>query len=337
MAEKRVLGRRVKPAPIWLAGLWGVGGTGLAGLAWAAVAVVAVTVPPEVTVTGPRTLLGEVAFIEALDPTGRDLAEALGRVDLGAAPAPGRTVVLRRDQLKKTLLATGLDLKSAAWTLPPELKVTAGGAPVTSADLRAALEKYLAASEPYRSGRFEILSLNPAALPDLPPGGLTCRFQPQMSSNPVYVSGHFIFSQDGRDVGRLKATAQVDLSVPALVAVRALPRGRALTEADLSLTLVPFHQARGALTDPALAVGAALKTPLAAGDILRDRALARSLMVKRGDPVAILAQQGNLSVSAAGEARADGALGDVITVTNLGSQKNVRARVIGPHRVEVVF
>jgi hypothetical protein len=203
----------------WLAWFWVVWlGLG-AGWAWAAgpeasetyTAVVSVTVPPEKAVAGDRLLLGEMAFIEVLDPAGQALASALGLVDMGPAPAPGRSAVLRRDEMKKTLLASGLDLRAATWTLPAELKVTSGEeAVVSEAELRAALEKHLAASEPYQSGSFELVSLNLGPLPALGPGPVTFRFQLQGSSSPVNVSGHFIYSRNNRDVGRSRVTAQID-------------------------------------------------------------------------------------------------------------------------------
>jgi flagella basal body P-ring formation protein FlgA len=319
----------------WFGAVW----LGLAAAAAAAaVALVSVTVPPEKTVAGGRLLLGEVAFIEVLDPAGQSLAEALGRVDLGPAPAPGRNAVLRRDDLKRILLASGLDLRSAAWNLPAELKVTADeNAAVSEEELRAALEKYLAANEPYQSGRFELVRLNLAPPPALAPGPVAFRFQPQTSSNPVNVSGFFIFSQNNRDVGRSRVIAQVDLSVPVLVAARALPRGRELAAEDMNLALLPYHQARGALSDPDQAVGATLKTALAAGAPLRERLLGQRLLVRNGDIVILIARQGNLSASTTGEAKADGAFGDTITVTNLSSKKNVRGRIVGAGRVEVIF
>jgi len=324
----------------WVLAVWlGLAGLGLAGRASAeTVALVSVTVPPEKAVSGDRLLLGDVAFIEVLDPAGSDLSEALAQVDLGPAPAPGRASVLRRDEIKKTLLASGLDIRSATWNLPAELKVTAGeNSAVSEEELKSALEKYLAASEPYQGGRFELVSLNISPPPPLPPGPVTFRFQPQVSSNPVNVAGYFIFSQNTRDVGRSRVTAQVDLSLPALVAARALPRGRTLTADDLSLTFMPYNQAKGALSDLDQALGSTLKTSLAAGAPLRERALGRSFLVRSGDTVILIARQGNLSASTTGEAKADGAMGDTITVINLSSKKNVRGRVVGPGKVEVIF
>jgi hypothetical protein len=60
---------------------------------------------------------------------------------------------------------------------------------VSEEELKAALEKHLAASEPYQSGRFEMVSLNLSPPPALAPGPVTFRFQPQVSSNPVNAAG----------------------------------------------------------------------------------------------------------------------------------------------------
>jgi flagella basal body P-ring formation protein FlgA len=129
----------------------------------------------------------------------------------------------------------------------------------------------------------------------------------------------------------------VELSIPALVAARALPRGRTLTADDLSLTFLPYNQAKGALNDPDQALGATLKTTLSAGSPLRERALSQSFLVRNGDIVLLIARQGNLNASTTGEAKGDGALGDTITVINLSSKKSVRGRIVGPGQVEVLF
>lgn len=315
---------------MWLlAGLW------LAGPLFAAQ--VSVIIPEENTVSGPRVLLGDIASISVLKPEGAELAQALGRVDLGPAPEAGRQVVLRRAQLEQRLVASRLNLSEAAWTLPVELRLIGRGQELSEDTLRQTLEKYLAETEPYRSGRFELVSVNFGSLPGLPPGQVNYRFVPQSSSNPTYLSGAFFFSVDGKEVGRARVSTQIDLTIEALVVTRSLAKGHILDEADLSLTMVPYSQAKGALTDPAVAMGSTLRTNLTAGDPVKDRNLTKSVMVRRGDMVTIIAQQGGLTVTASGQAKQDGALGDTISIMNLNSKKTVTGRVVGPDRVEIVF
>ncbi|MNG41192.1 flagellar basal body P-ring biosynthesis protein FlgA [compost metagenome] len=49
----------------------------------------------------------------------------------------------------------------------------------------------------------------------------------------------------------------------------------------------------------------------------------------------ISARSGTITVRMPGEALADGTLGEQISVRNQGSQRVVRARVLGPGQVEV--
>lgn len=298
---------------------------------------VSVVMPAENTVTGDRIILGDVASIQTLSPAGADLAGALSLVDLGPAPGAGEEVILRRAQIEQWLRASKLNLSEAAWSLPPELRLRGQGQVLSEESLKMALERYLSETEPYRTGEYTLINANFGRLPTLPPGRVTYRFVPQSSSNPAYLSGNFFFNVDGKEAARARVTAQVDLSVRAVVAARPLSRGHVLAEDDVSLSMVPFAQARGALTDPAMVLGNAVKNNLNAGEPISERNLTKSLMVRRGDTVTIVAQAGGLKVTASGQARQDGALGDTVSVTNLNSNKNVAGRVIGPNLVEIVF
>ena len=300
-------------------------------------AMISVAMPPENTVSGPRVLLGEVAFIDILDSAGAELAADLATIDLGAAPAAGAEIVIRRQQIEQRLKASRLDLEAVTWSLPDELRITGQGQELGEESLKTALEKYLSETEPYRSGQYALANVTFSNLPTLPPGQILYRFVPQSSSNPVYLTGNFFFSVDSREVARCRVSAQIDLSVEALVAVRPLPKGHVIDESDVSLSMAPFNQAKGSLTDPDLAVGQTVKNNLAAGEPIKERNLTKSLMVRRGEMVTIVAQSGGVKITASGQARQDGALGDTINVTNLGSKKNVTGRIIGPSTVEVIF
>jgi flagella basal body P-ring formation protein FlgA len=298
---------------------------------------VTVIIPAENTVAGDRILLGDIASVQAASPAGQELAEALRRIDLGPAPAAGEQIILRQAQIEQRLTASRLNLNEAKWSLPPELRITGSGQVLSEASLKMALEKYLSETEPYMNGEYSLLTAHFGRLPTLPPGRVTYRFVPQASSNPAYLSGNFFFSVDGREAARARVTAQIELSTRAVVAARPLSRGHVITEDDISLSLAPYSQAKGAITDPQMVIGNATKNNINAGEPINERTLTKSLMVRRGDMVTIVAQSGGLKVSASGQARQDGALGDTVSVTNLNSNKNVAGRVIGPNLVEIVF
>jgi flagella basal body P-ring formation protein FlgA len=129
----------------------------------------------------------------------------------------------------------------------------------------------------------------------------------------------------------------VDLRLPAVVAVRDLPRGHVLGEEDLSESHVAHAQAKGALTSIGAALGQTLKTNVRTGAPIRDRDLATTAMVQKGEIVTIIAQSGGMRITATGQARQDGGLGQTISVVNQDSKKTIPAKVIGPGMVEVVF
>jgi flagella basal body P-ring formation protein FlgA len=65
--------------------------------------------------------------------------------------------------------------------------------------------------------------------------------------------------------------------------------------------------------------------------------IARRPLVRRGDLVDVIASEGSLSVTMKGLAMENGAQGDLITVQNLDSRKDISALVVSENRVEVHF
>jgi flagella basal body P-ring formation protein FlgA len=306
-------------------------------LARPAAAGVSVVVPPENTVTGARIILGDIATVAPDSEEDAALAQLAEAIDLGPAPEPGRETVLRRRQLEQRLAASGAPVSDIRWLIPDEVKLTSAGRTVNDDLVKSIILEHLNRTEPYATGLFEILSLTLSTPPPLPPGQVEYRFAPQPSSNPNYLTGAIFFSVDGHEAGRLRATVQIDLRVAALVATRDLSRGHVLSEEDVSESTVPYAQAKGALTEVDQAVGQTLKTNARTGAPIRARDLELTHMVKKGEIVTIVAQSGGLRVTALGQARQDGALGQTITVTNQDSKKTISAKVVGDGLVEVIF
>jgi flagella basal body P-ring formation protein FlgA len=281
--------------------------------------------------------LGDIATVAPDGPDDQKLADILETVDLGPAPGPGRKITLRRQIIEQKLMASGAEVTDVRWNIPPTLVLTGSGQSTENSEIRKIIIEYLARSEPYISGQYELVSLTSATPPTLPQGQVEYRFVPLPSSNPGYLTGTIYFTQNGQDAARLRITAQIDLKMEALVAARDLSRGQILSEEDLSESLVSYSQSKGALKETVQAVGQTLRVSLRAGAPVRDRDLVKTSLVKKGDIVSIIAQSGGLKVTALGQARQDGALGQTITVVNQDSKKVISGRVIGPGQVEVIF
>lgn len=192
---------------------------------------------------------------------------------------------------------------------------------------RAQLERQAEASglaEP----EFRITLVNPRAAP-------ACR-QP-LTVEPVDTrsAARMRFAVQCRDTPGWRYEYIVRAKVSAMVAVTAGPvaPGQVLLDDDLVLE----RRDISALTDTigaAAALGQASRRSLRAGEVLRQSQLAAPLLVKRGDPVVMLARVEAIEVSTAGEALDSGAQGAIVRVRNVANGRVVRMRVSAAGTVE---
>ena len=113
--------------------------------------------------------------------------------------------------------------------------------------------------------------------------------------------------------------------VLALTAVQNLPRRSVLDESMFAKTFVDADvNSNKAVSDISMLQGSRLKKDLKAGEQIKNGDFC---MVCRGDPVAIEAQTGSLSVKTTGQALGDGNTGDQVQVRNAKSGKLVTGMV----------
>lgn len=114
---------------------------------------------------------------------------------------------------------------------------------------------------------------------------------------------------------------------------RSLARGAMISAGDLVVRPMSGRGAEGIFTDPAAVIGRRARVSLGEGQPVLLRQLEPAWLVEAGNPVSLAATAGGLTVSAPAEALEDGAMGDVIRVLNLSSQREVRAIVTGANIV----
>lgn len=114
---------------------------------------------------------------------------------------------------------------------------------------------------------------------------------------------------------------------------RSVARGAVLTAADITLAPAAARAPDGIFTDPADVIGRRTKAALGEGKAVLLRQLEPVWLVEAGNPLVLIAAAGGLAVSAPAEALEDGAMGDVIRVVNLSSQREVKAIVTGRNSV----
>jgi flagella basal body P-ring formation protein FlgA len=132
--------------------------------------------------------------------------------------------------------------------------------------------------------------------------------------------------------------AQVRIYREVLLASRPLKRASVLSESDLKLTERDIGLLnQGYLTSIEQAAGKKLARQLLTDQVIAPTYLQQAEVISKGDHVVITARSGGISVRMSGEALGHGALGEQISVRNLGSGRAVKARVTGPGQVEAAM
>ncbi|WP_456433559.1 flagellar basal body P-ring formation chaperone FlgA [Thermosulfuriphilus sp.] len=145
-------------------------------------------------------------------------------------------------------------------------------------------------------------------------------------------------SSNGRLIRRVRVAGRLEIYQKILVTKRDLPRGSEVFPEDLTLVRFPLSRLpQDVISDPEDLRDKVLKRSLRAGSPLRASLLKPRPLVRRGEMVTIVAESGALKVTALGEAREDGAKGEIIRVKNVATRKEVMAQVVGPNLVKVRF
>ncbi|WP_047244382.1 flagellar basal body P-ring formation chaperone FlgA [Chromobacterium subtsugae] len=128
--------------------------------------------------------------------------------------------------------------------------------------------------------------------------------------------------------------ARASVSARVASAARDLPAGAPLQKEDISWSRRPVSEPADLFGQASTPLGLAPRAALSQGQLLRRKQLQAPQLVKRGDEVRIVARQDGIEVSNAGEALANGRMGEVIRVRNVGSGKVISARVSAGGEVE---
>jgi flagella basal body P-ring formation protein FlgA len=143
---------------------------------------------------------------------------------------------------------------------------------------------------------------------------------------------------NGRFLRTLEAVTDVAAYLDILTPVRLIKVDEEIDADDVMTTRMALPELPSPFaTDPKDVIGKAASRPLPPQTPIRLTALRRPYVVRKGDRVLIEAKQGGLSIQTAGVTKANGELGQTITVSNTDSGKDLRAKVVGPGVVRVAF
>lgn len=158
--------------------------------------------------------------------------------------------------------------------------------------------------------------------------------------NPFLGNGQYVVRfYDGRVFlaeQRVQVLVEVLRDVP--LSARPLDRGTRLEPGDIRVVKRWVrHIPAQAVTRAGEAVGKQLGVNLAPHTEITRSMLRESPVVRKGEPVRIVYEEGPLRIVALGVCEEDGREGGLIRVRNASSRRAVHARVVGDSTVELVF
>lgn len=181
-------------------------------------------------------------------------------------------------------------------------------------------------------------SARPISL-NLPTGTMSYRVnQKPQDSRPGRKTITVTILVDGNEQGQVRMNGDLQLFADVVCTTRRLARNEIITAGDVMTVRQDISLLdTGLVNKPEQVIGRKLKTSLRPGATLFAHLLDSPPLVTRGDLVTITARSATVRITAPGEARSTGALGETIKVKNLMSRREIFARVTAAGLVETDF
>ena len=136
--------------------------------------------------------------------------------------------------------------------------------------------------------------------------------------------------------GSLRFTGTAAEVLDAAVLTRSVVRGEVLRANDVVIERKPKRELTGDnIADAGVAVGMAVRQPIRGGQILRRADLMKPELVSRNEQITLIFQAPGLSLTVRGTATEAGSEGDVVSVINTQSKRQLQGVVTGPGQVTV--
>ena len=282
-------------------------------------------------VRGAQITLGLVAEISP--PSSQLSAKRLAR-----APKPAQTVVLKREQIERALRQNGVDVTKLSWAGAKSVRVEGSSQTITADSVQQQIDTFLRNAEARRPDvTFAFTPFSPPQPFILPAGSIQIEVIPAVRD--IVGSRHFtlVYRVNGRTVKNLAVRGKLLVEADVVVAQQPLRRGAIISERDVDVTTLDISRLRDPLFSLADVVGKRVARSVRAGQVIERKNVEFPPLVKKGAFVRIVARRGAMLLTAIGIARQDGQLEEIIRVQNSRSNKEIRARVVGPDQVEVEF
>jgi len=294
-----------------------------------------VNLQPTAVVAETTVTLGDIATFDEVSEFSRNLASQ----PVSQAPSPGQEITLQTQPIIQQLMrSVDTNLHQVQWQGAASVTISRKVTVIRSGDIVDIINQFIqenAHDLPQAKIRFI-----PAAQPlsfSLPAGKLTWQVIP--SDPEILGSSRFsiIFSVDDRVRRNMSVRGNMEAITQVVAAKKNLPRGTILSAKDLTLAMQDIGNLRDPVFFPRKILGKKLLVSIKAGRPVTMHQVEFPPLVKKGQLVRMILQQGSLMLTATGIARNNGLADETIRVQNTQSHKIVYCRVTAPGIVEVIL
>ena len=287
-------------------------------------------------VDGDEVFLGRIAEIVGPD---MQFVRTLKSVLVGKAPQPGKSRRIDSQFLRLRLRQSNIDLSAVQLIMPGEITISRSYVEIKKEEIEQIISAFI--KKNLAAGREAAKIIN-IRVPDsviLPQGRTTYEVRlPQntelLGNFPLSVN----FKVNENFSKRIWTSATIEMLTDVVVTQKPLGRHKPISENDIQLVKMDLAKIpANAIVDPELVLGQRSKRAINAGTILRTDLVELPPLVKRGDMVVIVLESKGMKITALGQVKRKGRLGERIPVVNFDSKKILYAQVVDANTVKVNY
>jgi flagella basal body P-ring formation protein FlgA len=292
-----------------------------------------ITVLAEVSVKDSRVLLTDLLTPDTRQTLAAD--DRIKNISVALAPLPGKAKTLEGSVVRDRLTDLGVTTDRFSIQIPEQIRLERLGQTLLPSEIEDLAREQFLPKLPWSDVQLQQIDIPDPVV--LPYGKVGLDFQLQARTDlgrPFYLN--IDFRVDGQLVKRAYVRTVLTVFDSVAVATREISPSETVTAKDIELERRPLKSTlRRPVRDASYFEGRKLRTAISAGEPLFEEMFVSVPLIRRGDTVTVVFDDGRIRVSAQGQSLGSGAKGDRIRVINTTSHVELTAEVVNGTTVRV--
>jgi flagella basal body P-ring formation protein FlgA len=263
---------------------------------------------------------------------------ALPQIRLAPAPTPGQTTFFSRSQIIALAQSNAPALNTTNWNGPARVRVVRRMRPLDETEMTALLQAAFQSNYVKDLGELELRFSQPWTTASVPDEALTVTITeaPGSGLNSIFQAAFDLHTATER-VGHWQSVLQAKIWRPIPLARSLLSRGELLRDADVTMERRDILTVRDAVLNPPAGETLELTQSVAVGMPVLNRTLRQRPLIKRGQMVEAVFEDGSLKISLKVEALEDGVLGQSVRLRNPKTRHELYGKVQNEESVSITL